>query len=99
MTQSYLAEQVPFALRACAWLGSGMLIGTFHLLTLRWSVRTLTLGRATLAALVVQAARFALLASLLAVIVRHSGSWPLMLTAAGVVAARTIVVVSLKAPT
>lgn len=99
MTESHLAEQVPFALRACAWLGSGMLIGAFHLLTLRWSVRTLTLGRATLAALVVQAARFALLAGLLAGIVRHSGSLPLVLTAAGVVAARTIVVVSVRAPT
>lgn len=99
MTEFHLVEQAPFVLAACAWLGCGVLLGAFHLLTLRWSVRMLTFGRAPLTALVVQGARFALLAGLLAAIVSHSGTLPLILTIAGVLAARIIVVVSLGAPT
>ena len=99
MTEFHLVEQVPFVLLACAWLGSGVLIGAFHLLTLRWSVRMLIFGRATLTALVVQGARFAFLAGLLVAIVRYCGTLPFIFTTAGVLAARIIVVASLGAAT
>jgi len=99
MTEFHLVEHVPIVLPAFAWLGSGVLIGAFQLLTLRWSVRMLTFGRATLTASVVQGARFGLFAGLLASIISHSGTLPLILTTAGILAARIIVVCSLGALT
>ena len=92
MTSFDLTEHALLALRVGAWLGGGALIGAFHFLTLRWNVRMLALGRAPLLAMALQLGRFALLASVLAVIASRFGALPLLLVTAGILAARTATV-------
>jgi F1F0 ATPase subunit 2 len=92
MTSFHLGEQALLALRACAWLGGGALIGGFYFLTLRWNVRMLVLGRAPLLAMALQLGRFALLAGVLAMIASRFGALPLLVATAGIFAARTAAV-------
>jgi len=92
MTGFYLTENALRAVQAGAWLGGGALIGAFHFLTLRWNVRMFVLGRLSLLATALQLGRFALLAVALAVIAARFGALPLILSAAGILAARTATV-------
>lgn len=92
MTNFHLAAYAFFVLQAIAWVGSGVLIGTSHFVVLRWNVRMLALGRAPLVIMALQVARLSLLAGLLATIARNFGGLPLVLAAAGVLAARNVVV-------
>jgi N-ATPase, AtpR subunit len=98
MTDFHLSEQALLALQAGAWLGGGALIGAMHLLMLRWNVRMLVLGRPPLRAMALQFGRFALVGGALAAIAGRFGAVPLMLAAAGILAARTAAV-RLGAPT
>lgn len=75
-----------------AWLILGALVGAFHFLTLRWNVRMLAGGQALPLALAVQFGRFTLVAGALAAIAGHFGALPLLVAAAGVLAARTAVI-------
>jgi hypothetical protein len=92
MTSFHVAEQALLALRVGAWLSSGALIGVFYFLTLRWSVKMLTAHKPLLPAMALQLGRLALLAGLLAIIVNAFGALPLLLTTAGIIAARVAVV-------
>jgi F1F0 ATPase subunit 2 len=78
-------------LSAGSWLATGMVIGAFHFLTLRWNVRMLTAGRSPLPAVAVQLGRFAALAFVLAGIARYFGALPLLADTAGVLVARTVI--------
>jgi len=88
MTSFHLAEHALLALQACTWLGGGALIGAVHLMTLRWNVSMLAVGRALPLVMVLQLARFVVLAGMLAVTASRFGTLPLLLAAAGIVAAR-----------
>lgn len=92
MTGFHLTEHALLALRAGAWLSGGALIGAFHFLMLRRSVRMLALGRPPLLAMALQLGRFALLAGVLAAIASRFGALPLILAAAGILVARTAAV-------
>jgi len=91
MTSFHLTEYDLPTLQAGTWLTVGALIGAFHFLTLRWNVGMLATGQAWLLPTVVQLARFALLAGLLAVITIHFGALPLLLVTAGMLTARTAI--------
>jgi F1F0 ATPase subunit 2 len=75
-------------LTASAWLGAGALIGAFYFLSLRWNVRHFEIGRPILLAFAIQFVRFALMAAVLGVIARQIGALPLLIAAAGILAAR-----------
>jgi F1F0 ATPase subunit 2 len=75
-------------LTASAWLGAGALIGAFYFLSLRWNVRHFEIGRPILLAFAIQFVRFALMAAVLGVIARQFGALPLLIAAAGILAAR-----------
>ena len=81
-------ELILGVLRAGAWLGIGTLIGAFHFLTLRWNVRNFEFGRSILLAFAIQLVRFALIAVVLGVIASQFGALPLLIAAAGILAAR-----------
>lgn len=94
MIEAYLADHdvVLLALQACAWLGAGAVIGALYFLTLRWNVQAFASRQSLLAPIGIQAARFALLAGMLAVIVIQFGALPLLLAALGILVARTILI-------
>lgn len=73
---------------SCAWFAMGALVGTFHFLTLRTSVRMLTTGSSQPSRLALYLARSAITAGALALIVRH-GTPPLLAATLGIVASRT----------
>jgi F1F0 ATPase subunit 2 len=75
-------------LTASAWLGAGILIGTFYFLSLRWNVRNFEIGRSIFLTFAPQLVRFALMAVVLGVIARQFGALPLLIAAAGILAAR-----------
>jgi len=78
-------------LSAGSWLATGMVIGAFHFLTLRWNVRMLTAGGSLLPAMAVQLGRFAAIGIVLAVIAGYFGALALLTVTAGILAARTII--------
>jgi F1F0 ATPase subunit 2 len=79
-------------IEAGVWLVFGALIGAIYFLTLRWSVRLLTLGRSPLLALVVQLGRFGAMAAMLAAVTMRFGAVPLLAATIGILVARTAVV-------
>jgi hypothetical protein len=83
---------VGFLLNSGAWLTAGALIGAFQFLSLQRTVRMLVVGRGLLLSVGVQLARFALIALILTAIAWSSGAFPLLVTAAGIVVARTLIV-------
>ncbi len=94
MTNSYFAgdDLLLYVLAASGWFALGAIIGAFHFLTLRWNVHVFAVGGSLQLALASQLVRFAVIASLLAVIVSHFGALPLLAASAGILAARTAVV-------
>ncbi len=88
MTELYLSQARPLALRASLWLGCGALIGASHFLTLQTSVRLFVTGGSPLLAMALQVGRLVLLAGALAVIVGF-GALPLLLATAGILIGRT----------
>ena len=92
MTGSHFTEHALLALQAAAWLGAGALIGGFYFLSLQWNVRMLAFGRSLLLVLALQLGRFALVAVVLAAIASQLGALPLLLAAAGILAARAAAV-------
>jgi N-ATPase, AtpR subunit len=92
MTDFHLTEHALLALQAGAWLGAGALIGGFYFLSLQWNVTVLAFGRSLLPALALQLGRFALVAVVLAAIASRFGALPLLLAAAGILAARAAAV-------
>jgi hypothetical protein len=83
---------VGFLLNSGAWLTVGALIGAFQFLSLQWTVRMLVVGRGLVLPVGVQLARFALIALILTAIAWSSGAFPLLVTAAGIVVARTLII-------
>jgi F1F0 ATPase subunit 2 len=71
---------------------AGTIIGAAHFLSLRWNVRMLTAGRSWLPVVALQLGRFAIMAVVLALITRTFGALPLLATALGILAARTVIV-------
>ncbi len=96
MTNPQLAHHdlLALILLAGAWFVLGALIGALHFLTLRWNARLFASGQSLRLALGTQLVRFALVAGALAVIAIHFGALPLLIAAAGILAARTAVVQS-----
>ena len=92
MMQLFAAGDGALALLAegCAWFATGALVGIFHFLTLRTSVRMLATGSSLPSGLALHLARFAITAGALALIVRH-GALPLLAATLGILAARTAV--------
>jgi F1F0 ATPase subunit 2 len=93
MTKIHLAEHplMLAVLSGSAWFAVGVLLGTFHFMALRWNVRMLAAGQSVLLPLAIQLVRFALVVSVLAMVVVHFGALPLLAAAAGILAARAIV--------
>ena len=93
MTEVHFTEHelVLFALGASAWLAVGTLIGTFHLLTLRWNVRVFVLGQSPLLAFATQLVRFAVVTGGLAIIASQFGALPLLVATAGILVTRTAI--------
>ena len=89
---SFHLDHAWLTLQAGAWLSAGVLLGAFHFLTLRWNVTLLALGRAPFLTMALQLGRFALLAVVLAGIAAAFGALPLILAAAGILAARAAAV-------
>lgn len=87
-----LFGQIPAVLSVGAWLVTGMLVGAFQFLTLRWSVRMFTAVRPLLLPLGLQLIRFVLIAAVLAAIASSFGALPLLSVTAGILIMRTIVV-------
>jgi F1F0 ATPase subunit 2 len=85
-------ELILFVLGAAAWLTIGAVIGAAYFLSLRWNIRHFEIGRSLLLAFAVQLVRFAIIAVVLGVIVIHFGALPLLIAAAGILAARTAVI-------
>ena len=88
MTSFHFAAYVLPALQAGAWLAVGALVGVFHFLTLRWTVRMLVTSHAQPFPIATQLGRFALLAGVLAALAGRFGASPLILASAGIIAAR-----------
>jgi F1F0 ATPase subunit 2 len=93
MTNSYVTghDLLLHVLDAGAWLAAGALIGVFHFMTLRWNVQMFAVGGSLVLASLSQLVRFALVACLLVVIARQFGALPLLAAAAGILAARSVV--------
>ena len=83
---------IGYLVGAGAWLTSGALIGTFHLLTLRWNIRMFVAEQPLLLLLGIALARFALIAAILAAITMLFGALPLLVVTAGILAVRIAVV-------
>lgn len=81
-----------FALSTVAWLAVGGLIGALHFFTLHWNVALLAAGRAPALALGLQLLRLALVGAALAGVAIEGGALPLLLAAAGILAARAVAV-------
>ena len=94
MTHSGLTghELVGYLLSGSAWLATGALLGTFHFLMLRWNVSVVTAGQSFLLPLGIQLVRFALIAAVLAAIVRSFGALPLLAATVGILATRIAIV-------
>jgi F1F0 ATPase subunit 2 len=89
MTELYLSGLPSLTLQAGVWLSCGALIGTLHLLTLRWNVKLFIAGGAPLLAMALQLGRLAILTGVLAVIVSRFGALSLLVATAGILIART----------
>jgi hypothetical protein len=76
---------------ASTWLAVGIMIGTFHFLMLRQTMRLNAANRPLALPLIIHLARFAVIATALAVIARFFGAVPLVVATLGIVAARTAV--------
>lgn len=74
-----------------SWLAIGAVIGVFHFLSLRRSVRMLATGSAVPLVLALQLMRLAVLAGPLAIITRHYGALALLVATLGVLASRAAV--------
>jgi F1F0 ATPase subunit 2 len=93
MTWLYVTEHGLFILilKSGAWLAIGGVIGASHYMTLRWNVQMLATGSSAAAAVAVQLIRLAIMAGVLAIITRHYGAPPLLVTALGILASRAAV--------
>jgi hypothetical protein len=74
------------------WFAAGALIGGIHFLTLRWNARLFVGTRWPLLPLGIQLARFGLIAAALAFVATMFGVLPFLVTAAGILVARTAVI-------
>jgi F1F0 ATPase subunit 2 len=94
MTNSHFAghDLLLYILGASGWFTIGALIGAFHFLTLRWNVQMFAAARSLPLALTSQLVRFALIACLLAIVANRFGALPLLAAAAGILAARVVIV-------
>jgi N-ATPase, AtpR subunit len=89
MSELHLNESASLALQAAVWLSCGALIGTLHFATLQRCVGLFVAGGAPLLLLTLQLGRLAFLAAALAGIAGRFGAFPLLVTAAGILVART----------
>jgi F1F0 ATPase subunit 2 len=94
MTGLYRTEfdQILPAIGVGAWFVAGVLVGAFHLLTLRWNVRMFAAAQSLLLPLGIQLIRFALIAAVLAAITRSFGDLPLLVATVGISAMRMAIV-------
>jgi hypothetical protein len=79
------------AFQAVAWLFLGLLLGGFHFLTLRWTADAIARGRRLSAAVALHVSRVVLVGVVMFVIARYFGALSLLSAAAGLVAARSMV--------
>ena len=93
MIGTHLAAQhlIFTVVSAGGWLAAGLAIGAVHFLSLRWNIRLLTDGRSVLPALALQLGRFAAIAVVLAVIAIAFGALALLVTTAGILLARSVI--------
>ena len=84
-------DVLKLVLDASSWLAIGVVIGVFHFLSLRRSVRMLATGSAVPLVLALQLMRLAVLAGALGVVTRHYGVLPLLAATLGILASRTAV--------
>ncbi len=87
-----LLSQIPPAFSVGIWLVTGMLVGAFHFLTLRWCATKFVAAPPPLLPLGLQLIRFALIAAALAAITKAFGALPLLTVTAGILIMRTIIV-------
>ena len=80
------------ALNAGGWLAAGLALGAMYYLSLRWNVRMFTDGRSLFPALAIQLGRFAAVGIVLALIVHGFGAFPLIVTTAGILLARSVII-------
>jgi len=85
-------ELVDYLLIITAGLVAGALIGIFHFLTLRWNSQLFVSGHWLLPPLGIQLIRFALIAFALTVVAKIFGAVLLLVTAAGILVARTAII-------
>jgi len=78
--------------RAVGWFAVGVLIGALHFLTLRHNARMFASDRSLPKALALQILRLTITVTALAIIAIQFAALPLLITAAGILMARTIVV-------
>ncbi len=92
MTQLFATGHDVFALflKSSAWLAMGGLVGAFHFLTLRRSVRMLAMGSSLSAGLALHLIRFPIIAGALVFVARY-GAPPLLAAMLGILAARAAV--------
>jgi F1F0 ATPase subunit 2 len=77
---------------AAGWLAAGLAIGAVYYLSLRWNVRMFTDGRSLFPALAIQLGRFVAVGIILALIVHAFGALALLVTTAGILLARSIII-------
>jgi F1F0 ATPase subunit 2 len=91
MTMVGVANLSEMAMTAAIWLIVGTLIGGIHFLTLRWTADAVAHGRSIAAVLAVQLVRLLLVGVAMVIIVQSFGALALVSAAAGILAARSIV--------
>ena len=80
------------AVGSAGWLAAGLAIGAMNYLSLRWNVRMFTDGRSLFPALAIQLGRFAAVGIVLALIVHGFGALSLLVTTAGILLARSVII-------
>ena len=92
MTTSGAHDLLIYMFTGGGWLAVGALTGAFYFLTLRWTARMFATGRTLPLALAIQLLRFAVMTAVLAGVAIRFGALPLLITAAGVLLMRTVIV-------
>jgi F1F0 ATPase subunit 2 len=88
MSQAVMHEYLSIIAEVSGWFVAGALLGLLHFASLRWNVRCLLSGQ-PLFSLGFQLLRFAMTGAALVLAARSFGAMPLLAVAAGLMVART----------
>jgi F1F0 ATPase subunit 2 len=80
------------AVGAGGWFAAGLAIGSLHFAALRWNVRLVTGGGSMLTAFAVQLGRLAIIACMLAIVVKSFGALAMLAATGGILMARSLVI-------